>query len=255
MSMKVVVFEDEKLASERLIELIQDLRPGTEVLASLKSVEAALLWLENNQEPDLIISDIELLDGSSFEIFDQHPLQCPVIFTTAYNQYAIKAFDVNSVDYLLKPIQKEKLSQAMEKYDQRKGALNSNSLDIEKIREVIQGSNVQYKSRFLVKYGQRIKAIPVEQIAYFFSQDKLTYLVTFDGKKLPLDQTLEELDGVLDPKNYFRVNRKFIVHFDAVSDIHPYFKGRVKLVLQPESTEEIVISSEKTPVFKQWLDQ
>lgn len=253
--MKVLVFEDEKLASERLVELIQEIKPEAQVIASLKSVEAGLLWLENNEEPDLLVSDIQLLDGSSFEIFDQHPISCPVIFTTAYDEYAIKAFQVNSVDYLLKPIQKQKLAIALEKYEQRKPNDSSTSLDIDKIREAIQGSNVQYKSRFLVKFGQRIKAIPVEQIAYFFSHDKLTYLMSFDGKKLPLDQTLEELEAVLDPKNYFRVNRKFIVHFDAVSDIHPYFKGRVKLDLQPDSNEEIVISSDKTPLFKQWLDQ
>ena len=253
--MKVVVFEDEKLASERLIELIQELRPNAEILASLKSVEAGLMWLQNNEEPDLIVSDIQLLDGSSFEIFNQHPIKCPVIFTTAYDEYAIKAFQVNSVDYLLKPIQKQKLENALQKYDERTSSSSSQSLDIDKIREAIQGSNVQYKSRFLVKYGQRIKAIPVEQIAYFYSQDKLTYLVTFEGKKLPLDQTLEELETVLNPDNYFRVNRKFIVHFDSVSDIHPYFKGRVKLDLQPESGEDIVISSDKTPLFKQWLDQ
>lgn len=253
--MKVVVFEDEKLASERLIELIQELRPNAEILASLKSVEAGLMWLQNNEEPDLIVSDIQLLDGSSFEIFNQNPIKCPVIFTTAYDEYAIKAFQVNSVDYLLKPIQKQKLENALQKYDERTSSSSSQSLDIDKIREVIQGSNVQYKSRFLVKYGQRIKAIPVEQIAYFYSQDKLTYLVTFEGKKLPLDQTLEELETVLNPDNYFRVNRKFIVHFDSVSDIHPYFKGRVKLDLQPESGEDIVISSDKTPLFKQWLDQ
>ena len=253
--MKVVVFEDEKLASERLIELIQELRPNAEILASLKSVEAGLMWLQNNEEPDLIVSDIQLLDGSSFEIFNQNPIKCPVIFTTAYDEYAIKAFQVNSVDYLLKPIQKQKLENALQKYDERTSSSSSQSLDIDKIREAIQGSNVQYKSRFLVKYGQRIKAIPVEQIAYFYSQDKLTYLVTFEGKKLPLDQTLEELETVLNPDNYFRVNRKFIVHFDSVSDIHPYFKGRVKLDLQPESGEDIVISSDKTPLFKQWLDQ
>jgi len=253
--MKVLVFEDEKLASERLVELIKEIRPDAEVIASLKSVEAGLLWLENNEEPDLLISDIQLLDGSSFEIFDQHPIKCPVIFTTAYDEYAIKAFQVNSIDYLLKPIQKQKLALALEKYENRVSGSASASLDIDKIREAIQGSNVQYKSRFLVKFGQRIKAIPVEQIAYFFSQDKLSYLMCFDGKKLPLDQTLEELEAVLDPKNYFRVNRKFIVHFNAVSDIHPYFKGRVKLDLQPGINDEIVISSDKTPLFKQWLDQ
>jgi two-component system response regulator LytT len=113
----------------------------------------------------------------------------------------------------------------------------------------------EYKSRFLVKFGQRIKAIPVEKIAYFYSRDKLSFLVTFEGQKLPVDQTLEELDGLLDPKHFFRVNRKFIVHFDAVADIHPYFKGRVKLMLEPAIDEDIVVSSEKTPVFKKWLDQ
>lgn len=146
--MKVVVFEDEKLASERLIELIQDLRPNAEILASLKSVEAGLMWLQNNEEPDLIVSDIQLLDGSSFEIFNQHPIKCPVIFTTAYDEYAIKAFQVNSVDYLLKPIQKQKLENALQKYDERTSSSSSQSLDIDKIREAIQGSNVQYKSRF-----------------------------------------------------------------------------------------------------------
>ena len=252
--MRVVVFEDEKLASERLIELIQELKPQAEVVASLKSVEAAQLWLDNNPEPDLLVSDIQLLDGSSFEIFEQKPIKCPVIFTTAYNEYAIKAFEVNSVDYLLKPIQKEKLANALLKLEERQAEAVVSPLDIDQIRQVIQGTSVEYKSRFLVKFGQRIKAIPVEQIAYFFSQDKLTYLVTFEGKKLPLDQPLEELEGLINPKNYFRVNRKYIVHFDAVSDIHPYFKGRVKLQLEPDAQDDIVISSEKTPLFKQWLD-
>lgn len=252
--MRVVIFEDEKLASERMVELIKEIRPSAEILTSLKSVEAALLWLAGNEEPDLIVSDIQLLDGSSFEIFSQHKINCPVIFTTAYNEYAIKAFEVNSVDYLLKPIQKQKLSKALDKYDERtKG--QSAGINVEEIKKALQSDQKQYKSRFLVKFGQRIKAIPTEKIAYFYSQDKLTYLVSFEGKKLPLDQTLEELESLIDPQNYFRVNRKFIVHFDSVTDIHPYFKGRVKLDIKPSSEEDIVISSEKTPLFKKWLDQ
>lgn len=252
--MKVVVFEDEKLASDRLIELLTTLKPDAEVLAAMKSIEAAVLWLQNNEHPDLIISDIQLLDGSSFEIFDQVDIKTPVIFTTAYDEYAIKAFEVNSVDYLLKPIQREKLSGALEKYDQ-KMAGNPVPISIDEIRAVISGASKEYKSRFLVKLGQRIKAVPVEKIAYFFSQDKLSYLVTFEGQKLPVDQTLEELDGLLDPKHFYRVNRKFIVHFDSVTDIHPYFKGRVKLGLNPHIDEDIVVSSDKTPAFKKWLDQ
>lgn len=250
--MRIVIFEDEKLASERLIQLLKSIKPEANVLTSMKSVEAAVMWLQNNDLPDLIISDIQLLDGVSFEIFDQVKIDCPVIFTTAYDEYAIKAFEVNSIDYLLKPIQKEKLTIALEKFEVQHHP--SPELDLSKIQELIQGEP-EYKSRFLVKFGQRIKAIPVKKIAYFYSRDKLSYLVTFEGQKLPVDQTLEELDGLLNPKNYFRVNRKFIVHFDSVADIHPYFKGRVKLDLEPGIDEDIVVSSEKTPVFKKWLDQ
>lgn len=254
--MKVVVFEDEKLASDRLIELVKSIKPEAEVLASMKSVEAAVLWLQNNEHPDLIISDIQLLDGSSFEIFEQVQVTTPVIFTTAYDEYAIKAFEVNSIDYLLKPLQKEKLANALEKFDQKvKGQAASSPIDMEEIRAVISGASKEYKSRFLVKLGQRIRAIPVEKIAYFFSHDKLSYLMTFEGKKLPIDPTLEELETLLDPKQFYRVNRKFFVHFDSVTDIHPYFKGRVKLGLNPQIDEEIVVSSEKTPAFKRWLDQ
>lgn len=254
--MKVVVFEDEKLASDRLIQLLKSLKPEAEVLAAMKSIEAAVLWLQNNEHPDLIISDIQLLDGSSFEIFDQVKIKTPVIFTTAYDEYAIKAFEVNSIDYILKPIQKEKLSIALNKYDNNANASSSASpIDMDEIRAVISGVSKEYKSRFLVKLGQRIRAIPIEKIAYFFSQDKLSYLVTFEGQKLPIDQTLEELESLLDPKHFYRVNRKFFVHFDSVTDIHPYFKGRVKLGLNPSIEDDIVVSSEKTPAFKKWLDQ
>lgn len=253
--MNVLIFEDEKLASERLIELLKELRPSMEVVGSVKSVEAAVLWLENNDQPDLIISDIQLLDGTSFEIFSQVQVTCPVIFTTAYDQYAIKAFEVNSVDYLLKPIGQNKLEAALVKFEAKVSSGTSAGFDIEQIRSLLGSSTPEYKSRFLVKVGQRIRAIPIEKVAYFFSRDKLTYIVTFENQKYPIDQTLEELEGLINPKDFFRVNRKFVVHFNSVADIHPYFKGRVKLGLSPQIEEEIVVSSEKTPVFKRWLDQ
>jgi DNA-binding LytR/AlgR family response regulator len=252
--MKVLVIEDEKLASERLIQLIKGIRPETEIVGTLRSVESGLAWFEKNNHPDLVISDIQLLDGSSFEIFEKVNPNCQVIFTTAYDQYAIKAFEVNSVDYLLKPIQEEKLANAFQKLQALNNKSNTSNLDLEAIRSLIKTQNKEYKSRFLTKVGQRIKAIPVEKIAYFYTSDKLTYIVTFERQKFIIDNTLEEVDGMLDPKVFFRVNRKFLVHFDAVSDIHPYFKGRVKLVLQPEIDEDIVVSSEKTPLFKMWLD-
>ncbi|MCE7994843.1 MAG: response regulator transcription factor [Roseivirga sp.] len=253
--MNVLIFEDEKLASERLVELLKELRPSMQVVASVKSVEAAVLWLENNEQPDLIISDIQLLDGTSFEIFSQVQVACPVIFTTAYDQYAIKAFEVNSVDYLLKPIGQDKLAAAIEKFEAKASSGNAAGFDIEQIRSLLSSNTPEYKSRFLVKVGQRIRAIPIEKVAYFFSRDKLTYIVTFENQKYPIDQTLEELEGLINPREFFRVNRKFVVHFNSVADIHPYFKGRVKLGLSPHTDEEIVVSSEKTPVFKRWLDQ
>lgn len=254
--MNVLIFEDEKLASERLIELLKELRPSTEIVGSVKSVEAAVMWLENNDQPDLIISDIQLLDGTSFEIFSQVPINCPVIFTTAYDQYAIKAFQVNSVDYLLKPIGQDKLQAALEKYEAKSSVGSSSSgFDIEQIRSLLDSKTPEFKSRFLVKVGQRIRAIPIEKVAYFYSRDKLTYIVTFENQKYPIDQPLEELEGLINPREFFRINRKFVVHFNSVTDIHPYFKGRVKLGLNPQIDEDIVVSSEKTPVFKRWLDQ
>ena len=252
--MNILIFEDEKLASERLVEILKEIKPTLIVLDCVRSVEAGLMWLKNHDEPDLIISDIQLLDGTSFEIFSQVPVKCPVIFTTAYDQYAIKAFEVNSIDYLLKPIQQEKLKLAIEKAEEKESSPDA-SINIEQIKELIQGGKTEYKSRFLIKVGQRIRAVPVEKIAYFFTRDKLTYVVTFEQNKYPLDHTLEEVDGMLDPKNFFRINRKFIVHFNSVKDIHPYFKGRLKLGLSPEIDEEIIISTEKTPSFKRWLDQ
>lgn len=252
--MNVLIFEDEKLASERLVELLQEIRPSMKVVNSIKSVEAGVLWLQNNEQPDLIISDIQLLDGTSFEIFSEVKISCPVIFTTAYDQYAIKAFEVNSVDYLLKPIQAAKLESAIEKFES-KNQSGGQSIDIDQIKSLLTAPAQEYKSRFLVKVGQRIRAVPIEKVAYFYSRDKLTYIVTFENQKFPIDQTLEEIDGLVNPKDFFRVNRKFVVHFNAVADIHPYFKGRVKLGLSPDIDEEIVVSSEKTPVFKRWLDQ
>ncbi|MFT6216123.1 MAG: DNA-binding LytR/AlgR family response regulator [Roseivirga sp.] len=252
--MKVLVIEDEKLASERLIDLIKTIKPETEIVGTLRSVESGLEWFAENAHPDLVISDIQLLDGSSFEIFEKVKPKCQVIFTTAYDQYAIKAFDVNSVDYLLKPIQEEKLANAFQKLEELNESSNEPTLDLESIRSLINTQHKEYKSRFLTKVGQRIRAIPVEKIAYFYTSDKLTYIITFERQKFIIDSTLEEVDAMLNPKAFFRVNRKFLVHFDAVSDIHPYFKGRVKIVLQPEIDEDIVVSSEKTPLFKMWLD-
>jgi two-component system response regulator LytT len=250
--MKVLIFEDETLAADKLETTLMELQPDWQVVSRIKSINSAIEWLESNPHPDLIISDIRLLDGLCFEIFAKVKVEKPVIFTTAYDQYAIRAFEVNSIDYLLKPVQKEKLASALAKLQLPK---DPPLPDYNDVLNFIKSNKVSYKSRFMVRLGQRIVAIPSEKIGYFYSESKLTYIVTLEGKKFPVDQPLDELIDLLDPKRFFRANRQFIVAFDAIAEIHPYFKGRIKIVLQPKSEEEVVISSDKTPEFKKWIDQ
>ncbi|MEI9919319.1 MAG: LytTR family DNA-binding domain-containing protein [Bacteroidota bacterium] len=249
--MKVLILEDETLAADMLESMLLELQPEWQVISRIKSISSAVEWLESNPHPDLIITDIRLLDGLCFEIFEKVKVEKPVIFTTAYDQYAIRAFEVNSIDYLLKPVQPEKLKAALAKLHVPKDVLP----DYNEVLNFIKSNKTSYKSRFMVRLGQRIIAVPSEKIAYFYSESKLTYIVTLDGKKFPLDQPLDELVDLLDPKRFFRANRQFIVAFDSIAEIHPYFKGRIKIVLQPKSDEEIVISSDRTPEFKKWIDQ
>ena len=249
--MKVLILEDETLAADKLEATLMELQPDWQVVSRIKSISSAIEWLESNPHPDLIVSDIRLLDGLCFEIFATVKVEKPVIFTTAYDQYAIRAFEVNSIDYLLKPVQKDKLKAALAKLQ----IPRETPPDYRDVLDFIKSNKTSYKSRFMVRLGQRIVAVPSEKIAYFYSESKLTYIVTLDGKKFPLDQPLDELIDLLDPKRFFRANRQFIVAFDSIAEIHPYFKGRIKIILQPKSDEEIVISSDRTPEFKKWIDQ
>ena len=252
--MKILILEDESLAAERIIKMLAQIDSTFEVVGEIKSIDQGKKWFNDNPAPDLIISDIRLLDGLSFDLFKTLDIETPVIFTTAYDQYAIKAFEVNSIDYLLKPIEKDKLSESIAKH-QLRVAENKFPADFEGLYDLIQNQKKSFKSRFLIRVGQKIVAVPVEKISYFYSQNKLTYIVTKEGKKLPTDQTLETLEEQLDPQTFYRANRQVIVSFDSIAEIHPYFKGRLKIDLQPEVDLEIVISSEKTPEFKSWLDQ
>ena len=254
--MKILILEDELPASAQLRSMLLEIDPVLQIVASLRSVEAALEWLQTNTEPDLILSDIQLLDGISFDIFSAHPISCPIIFTTAYDQFAIRAFEVNSIDYLLKPIRKEKLEASLVKFRNRTPATPSAPpLPIDDLVRMLKGEKVEFKSRFMVRMGQRILAIPVETIAYFFSESKLSFIVTEDQKKYPVDYPLNEVESLLDPKHFFRINRQLIVRFTAISEMHPYFKGRIKIVLKPDFGQEIIVSSERSPDFKKWLEQ
>jgi two-component system response regulator LytT len=251
--MTVLILEDETLAAEKTASLLQEIDESIEIVGSLRSVESGTEWLTKNEHPDLIVSDVQLLDGVCFEIFRRVKVDKPVIFITAFDHYAIRAFEVHSIDYLLKPVQKEKLAQSLAKLKSRNQ--HSSPLSFEHVLTYLKSQQPEYKSRFMVRIGQRIMAIPIENIAYFSSESKLTYIVTTDNKRYPFDLPLDEVDQQLDPKVFFKINRQYIVRFSAIAEIHPYFKGRIKLKLNPDQAEEIVVSSERTPEFKKWLDR
>ncbi|MEH0156901.1 LytTR family DNA-binding domain-containing protein [Limibacter armeniacum] len=255
--MNVAIIEDEPLAAQKLQQLLLDQDQNIKVVAVLDSVEKAINWLEENEHPDLLFADIQIADGLSFQVFNEVELNCPVIFTTAYDQYAINAFEVNSLDYLLKPVRAKRLANSLQKFKQMRQWFER-SPEKEKLDELInmmQHRDDEYKSRFLVKNGSKIQAIKCQSIAYFYTKDRVNVLVTKSGDIYPVDYTLDELSNLLNPKLFFRVNRKFIIHLDAAFAIHTYFKGRLKLELTPAIDEDVVVSSERTPLFKEWLDQ
>lgn len=251
--MKTVIIEDEKLAAERLEEFIQEVDPTIEILAKLTSVESSIEWLKHNK-PDLIFLDIQLEDGLSFSIFNKVVVDNPIIFTTAYDQYAIKAFKLNSIDYLLKPIKKDELRDSLNKY---KNIKTSYLMDFDEIIKSIQSKEVGYKKRFLIQYGQKIKKVNANEIAYFYAMEKSVFLVTFEKNTYPIDYTLDKLTQVIDPDKYFRINRKLIVNIDSIKNMIPYSRSRIKLVLEPPELKEVeaLVSIERSADFKKWIDK
>jgi two-component system LytT family response regulator len=259
--MKVLIIEDESPAARRLKQLLSACPHNIEVISIIESIAHAVDWISSNSSPDLIFMDIQLADGQSFEIFNHATINCPVIFTTAYDEYALKAFKLNGIEYLLKPIAQEDLNQALNKYlmlkkENSKPSLNENNVNYELLDRFIQeiGTNKPYKSRLLIKIGDKMMTLPVDQIAYFISEDKLVHAISFDGKKHPLDYSLEDLETMLDPKSFFRINRQFIAKINAIQSVHNYFNGKLKLFLTPTTSKEVVVSREKANQFKQWLE-
>ncbi|UXP31209.1 LytTR family DNA-binding domain-containing protein [Reichenbachiella agarivorans] len=250
--MNVLIVEDEGIAADRLARLLGELQPDLRVLEVLDTVKSAVAWLRSNQSPDLLFFDIHLADGSSFEIFEQISVSCPVIFTTAYDQYAIKAFEVNSIDYLLKPIEVEKLERALLKYDALQNA--SPQIDLSQLQQMLGQPLKSYKERFVVKVGEHIKAIQTEAIACLYSVEGSTYLQTEEGKKFIIDFTLDQLADLLDPSVFFRINRKYIVKISAIQDIVTYSNSRLKIVLPSLDHNELIVSRERVGEFKSWLD-
>jgi two-component system response regulator LytT len=246
--MKILIFEDEKLNAERLVELIKRYDLSAEVLAILESVDQGVEWLTKNTSPDLIFMDIRLSDGLSFELFERINIEIPVIFTTAYDEYAIRAFKVNSVDYLVKPVDFDELKSAIDKFKKLRPLLSP-----EFIETILKQSSLKYKTRFLLKIGDQLRHLECKDIAYFIFEDGMVMAVTKTRSSLPMDFSLDHLEQLLNPNNFFRLNRKFIANIDSISKIHSYFNGRLKIDLLPSVDEDIIISRERTGRFKEWM--
>ena len=251
--MRVIIIEDEDLATWGLLSKLPRVDPTIEVVATLDSVKTAVAWFGANPMPDLAFFDIQLADGLSFEIFDQVRVTCPVIFTTAYDAYALKAFKVNSVDYLLKPVSQEDLAQALSKLRQLRAA--APPIDVNVIRQMMQAIQpAQYKNRFMVKIGDHLSSIEASEIDFFFGENKVVWLRHQNGRKYVVDYTLEQLEDMLDPLRFFRLNRQYIASLSAIKDTVAYSNSRLKVTLKdPLDSHDILISREKVEGFKAWL--
>jgi DNA-binding LytR/AlgR family response regulator len=249
--MKIIILEDETRAANHLERLLAKVAPDMIVVDKIESVRDGVKYLQTNPEPDLIFSDIQLADGLSFEIYKQVAVNCPIIFTTAYDHYAIEAFQTNGIDYLLKPIEEERLLKAIEK-----ARHFSPGLVLEKLLAINKPtSEKSYKSRFMVKVGDKIKSVPVEEILVFYSQEKASFIRTSDAHTYCIDYALDQLEPMLDPEKYFRINRKYIVSIDACTNILAWTNSRLRLKIDGIDDSDIIVARERVVEFKNWLDR
>ncbi len=255
--MNILIIEDEPLAAERMAELVKKYDASIEICAQIPSVKNAVEWLNNNPHPDLILMDIQLEDGLSFEIFEQVKVLCPVIFTTAYDEYTIKAFKVNSVDYLLKPVDYSELVAALNKFQTFFGPQNQKKADPDThlYEKLLNQLGHKYKNRFIVKVGQHIRSVPVDDIIYFYTTDKNSFICASSGRSYALDYSLDQIESLINPEVFFRINRKYLVNWNAIEDIQIYSGSRLKIVLKKASEEDMTVSREKVKEFKDWLDR
>ncbi|OGX84941.1 LytR/AlgR family response regulator transcription factor [Hymenobacter glacialis] len=270
-TLRALIVEDEPLAARRLADLLARQPEPLEILGTAESVAQAVQLLQAGPAPDVLFLDIHLADGLSFEIFEQVEVRCPVIFTTAYDQYALQAFKVNSVDYLLKPIAEEELREALRKLrarlpaavspPHRGGAGGGITFDPALLTQLMQQMQqappaASYKTQFVVRVGEHLKVVPVDQIAYFFSLEKATFLQTTEGRKYVVDYTMDQLETLLDPRRFFRLNRAYLAQQTAIHDIIHYTNSRLQTVLKPTAPDaQVLVSREKVSVFKNWLDR
>jgi two-component system LytT family response regulator len=258
--MKVLIIEDEFLAALQLRTMVQECDPDITVVATLDSVESAVQWFRNNPLPDLLLADIELSDGQSFSIFEQVEVKCPVIFTTAYDEFALQAFKVHSIDYLLKPINEDALRKSLEKFYAFKKLYGTTTtgIDLASLVSLLRDEALPahiYRDRFLLKQGTRLVPVEVKEIAYFYTRDRITFVKTWDNRSLVVDYHLDELEKMLDPKLFYRANRQVIISPKSVNKIHIHFHNRLKLELTPLIDDEVYISRDKAAQFKIWMGE
>ncbi len=255
--MKVLIIEDEAPAFRRLQKVLAEVDGNIEIVEVIDSVADSVRWLRNHQKPELIFMDIQLSDGISFEIFDQVPVKSPVIFTTAFDEYMLRAFKVNSIDYLLKPIKKEELESSLSKYRELQEAFAgaSPAMDLTSLLKSIRLDDKKYKTRFLIKQADKLLSLDVEDIAYFYTKHSVVHVVDNRGQTFLMDQTLDEIFQQLDPAAFFRANRQYIVSIRSIEVAHRYHKGKLLLQLTPASAEEVVVSAEKASDFKDWFGE
>ncbi|MBE7697874.1 LytR/AlgR family response regulator transcription factor [Tenacibaculum finnmarkense] len=251
--MNVIIIEDEKPAARRLKRMLSEL--NIEAQTMLHSVEESINWFQNNKHPDLIFLDIQLSDGLSFEIFEEIEVKSAIIFTTAYDQYALKAFKLNSIDYLLKPLDQDELKVAVDKFKEHQPKKSDVKVNIDAIRKLlINPVDRKFKKRFTIKVGQHIKIIPIDQIVCLYSENKATYIHTNANRNYLIDNSLEYWQEHLNPEYFFRVNRTFIIHINAIKDIISYTNSRLQLMLHFYDESEIIVSRERVKTFKNWID-
>jgi DNA-binding LytR/AlgR family response regulator len=255
--MKILIVEDEELAAERLAQLIREIEPDVEISGPLDTIKATVTHLNTRPVYDLIFLDIQLADGKSFSIFEECKVFTPVIFTTAYDEYALQAFELNSIDYLLKPVNREKLKSSLEKFRNLKkyfGTESPNDQLYEMIRNLRTQNSPAYKDRFLISKGDSMIPVKVAEIACFYAEDKEVFLLTHENKRYIIPHSIEELSSKLDPKLFFRVNRQFILSVDSIRKVHNYFNFKLKVEIVPDPKIEIVVSRAKTAAFKAWMN-
>lgn len=256
--MNILIIEDERLAAEKLSKMITSIDPSFHIAGITGSIDSSVTWLKNHPLPDLIMADVELEDGQCFEIFNRVMINTPVIFTTSYNEYAIKAFKLNGIDYLLKPVKKEALSAAFDKLKQLKELYSDYKVlpvDFKKMLLEIHAETKRrdFRQRFLVKHGQRLVSVETDDIAFFYTDEKLSFFKTNSNKKYIVEYTMDELEEFVNPVKFFRINRQFLIAIYSIEDIHNYFNSRLLLHLKPSVDKEVIISRDRVNDFKEWM--